>query len=220
MPLTTKIGIGFISIAILIFGGWTLYFGTRHYVPVRVPLAMSVGRIRTNEFTVNIRAPYEISIEVEKKIPFDTLNCLLGMPSSPLENGCSDTPAVVNAKWILSSNGNLLAQGSSADDKGGAWANDTISREVGGFDGEPGRNYRLDLDILTDGTRLAAGNPKLKVSVTSDFVEGAMFETGFVIYPTVAGLVLTGLILLIVSFVRKRRQAQTATVLMQPPPGR
>jgi hypothetical protein len=216
--LTTKVGVGFISTAILIFCGWTLYFETRHYVPVRIPLAMSIGHIRTNEFTVNIKAPYEIDFEVEKKIPFDTLNCLLGM-SPPSEKGCSDTPAVVNAKWILSSDGNPLAQGSAVDDKGGAWANDTISREIGSFDGEPGHRYRLDLDILTDGTRLAAGNPKLTVSVTSDFVEGAMFETGFVVYPLVAGLVLIGLIFLIVSFVRKRRQAQTATVLMQPPPG-
>jgi hypothetical protein len=208
MRLTTKIGIGFISAAILTFAGWILYLETRHLVPVKMPVAMSIGHIRTNEFTINIRAPYEIDVEVEKKIPFDTLNCLLGM-SPPLTKNCSDAPEVVNATWILSIDGKVSAQGSSVDDKGGAWANDTISREIGRFDGEPGRKYRLDVDILTDGSRLARGNPRLTVSVVSDFVEGAMFETAFLVYPIVGGLVLAGLVMLIISFVRKRHPGRS-----------
>jgi hypothetical protein len=206
MQLTTKIGIGFVSTAILVFGGWTLYLATRHYVPVKMPVAMSIGHVRTNEFTVNIRAPYEIDVEVQKTIPFDILNCWLGM-SSPLATNCADAPEIVDATWILSSDGKVLAQGSSVGDKGGAWANDTISREIGRFDGDLGRKYRLDVDILTDASRLAAGNPQLKVSVDSDFVEGAMFETTFLIYPIVGGLILVGLVLLVISFVRKRHHA-------------
>ncbi len=197
MRLTTKIGSGFVLVGLVLFGGWVLYLGTRHYVPIDMPVAMSVGHIRTREFTVNVSDPYEIEIEVEKKIPFDTLNCLLGMSPSSQED-CSDSPAVVNASWVLLSDGKIAQSGSSADDKGGAWASDTISREIGRFDGKAGHTYRLEVDILADGTRLALGDPHLKVSVTSDFVEGAMFETALLIDPAAGVLVLIGVVLLIV----------------------
>ncbi len=180
-----------------------------------MPVAMSVGHVRTNEFTVNIKAPYEIDIEVEKRIPFDTLNCLLGMSSS-VSGDCTNAPEVVSATWVVSNDGRVYAQGSSVADRGGVWANGTISREIGRFDGERGRKYQLDVDVLTDGTRLAAGNPRLTVSVDSDFVEGTMFETAFLVYPVVGGLLLIGLILLVVSFVRKRRGQSRITLQNRP----
>jgi hypothetical protein len=123
-----------------------LWLETRHYVPVKMPLTMSVGHIRTKEFVVNVDARYQIEIEVEKKIPFDTLNCLLGM-APPMPNQCADQE-VINAKWVLSTAGKVVGQGSSADDKGGGWASDTISREIGNFEGRKGRWSTLNVDIL------------------------------------------------------------------------
>lgn len=207
--MTTKIGLGFVLAGLLLFGGWILYLETRRYVPIDIPVAMSVGHIGTREFTVNMSGRYEIEIEVQKKIPFDTLNCLLGMSPSA-QKDCPDSPAVVNASWVLWSDGKIEQSGSSADDKGGAWASDTISREIGYFDGKPGHKYRLEVDILADGTRLAPRDPHFKVSITSDFVEGAMFTTALLIDPAAGVLVLIGVVLLIVSFAKNRRKRQLA----------
>lgn len=206
MRRTTKVGIGFIFAGIALWGAWLLWLKTRHYAPVKMPVSMSVGHIRTKEFVVNIDARYNIEIEVEKKIPFDTLNCLLGMaPSIP--NVCADQE-IINANWVLSSAGKVIGQGSSLQDRGGGWANDTISREIGSFEGRKGQRYRLDLDLLKDGTALSAGNPRLTVSVDPGFIEGSMFTTALLIDPVAGVLALIGLILLIASLVQRRRQTQ------------
>lgn len=212
MRLLTKVGLGFTLAGVAVFAGWAGYLATRHYEPVNMPVSMSVGHVRTKEFRVNIKAPYAIAIEVRKDIPFDTLNCLLGM-NTPSEKDCTGTPSVVNAEWTLISDGRVVQSGSSADSKGGAWANDTIDRDIGEFDGKPGHIYQVDVNILANGKQLAAGNPHLTVAVTSDFAEGAMFMSGLIIYPTVGVLLLIGVALLLVSFISSwwdRRKAKLA----------
>lgn len=209
MRSITKIGLGFVLAGMILIAGWTVWLQTRDIVPVNIPLAMTIGHVRTAEFSVNVRSRYQIEIEVEKKIPFDTLNCLLGMAGATA-TPCPDAE-VVNAGWKLFSGENIVREGSSADDRGGAWANDTISREIGEFEGSPGGHYRLEVDILTDGARLAAGNPRLKVSVSPDFLEGAGFLTALRIAPAAGMLLLIGFIVLTVSLLQNRRRRQHVT---------
>ena len=82
------------------FGTWVLWLKTRTMVPVNIPISMGVGHVRTREFELNLNAPYAIDIEVQKAIPFDTLNCLLGMAkaesSTELEK-CRNLPSVLKA---------------------------------------------------------------------------------------------------------------------------
>ena len=207
-------GIGFVSIGVLLFGGWDLYYSTRNYEPFKMPVRMSTGQLRTKQFTVNINTTYEIEIEVDKRIPFDTLNCLLGMEQD--EKTCATTSSVIDAEWTLRSDGRIVQHGSSSDDRGGAWAAQTISREIGHFDGRTGHKYDLEINILTDGTRLSAGNPRLIVSVNSGFVEGALFTTGLIVTPAAGILVLVGVALLLVSVFlawRRRKLAHRASLV-------
>jgi hypothetical protein len=207
MPLsrTKLVALIFVLVGIGIYGTWALWVTTRTERPVNIPMVMAIGHIRTREFKLNMNVPYSIGVEVQKeKIPFDTLNCLLGLStalkSTELQE-CPDKPSVLKASWVLTSNGQAVAHGSSDDYRGGAWMNDSISRELGHFEGQSGRRYVLDVNVLADGSSLNSGNPRLKVQVYPGVYEGNIFND-IILLLVSAVLVLVGAALLIVSFVR------------------
>ena len=210
----TKVtGLAFLFCGIALYGSWILWVVTRAERPVHMPILMTVGHVRTREFKVNLSEPYRIEIEVAKSIPFDTLNCLLGMSmgrTSTNIQDCPDRPSVVKASWVLTSEGQIVASGSSDDYRSGIWANDTISRELGHFQSQRGRSYVLDVNVLSDGTSLSTGKPQLEVEVDPEFNEGIMVWSAMLMLGT-AVLVLIGGIILTVSFIRNRR-AKVATL--------
>jgi hypothetical protein len=191
-------GVLFVFVGVSVYGTWILWLSTRADHPVDVPISMTVGHIRTREFRINQNAPYTVDIEVEKTIPFETLNCLLGITmartSTALEE-CPDRPSVVKASWQLTSGGQIVAQGSSDEYRSGAWMNGSISRELGHFESQSGRRYVLDVDVLADGSALAPGNPRLKVEVRPEVYEvNAVW--GAILFLGMGVLVLVGVILL------------------------
>jgi len=136
------VGLIFLFVGIGVYGMWALWLGTRTERPVDIPISMAIGHVRTRELKVNMNAPYIIEVEVQKeKIPFETLNCLLGMTMAPTSTDlleCPDRPSVMKASWVLMSNGEIVARGSSDDYRGGGWMNDSISRELGRFQSQSG----------------------------------------------------------------------------------
>jgi hypothetical protein len=208
---TWRVGTAFLSVGIVLYLTWALWIVTRTERPVNMPISMAVGHFRTPEFKLNLNAPYRIEIEVQKTIPFDTLNCLLGMARSSTElEECRNRPSVVNASWILTSGGRTVASGSSNDYRSGFWMNDSIARELGDFQSESGRKYVLEVDVLADGSALASGNPRLKVEVYPGYYETTMYQDLFVLLATGA-LALVGVVLLAISLIRNRRaRVQTA----------
>jgi hypothetical protein len=126
------VGVAFVGVGVAVFGIWTWWLSTRTNHPVDVPISMAPGHVRTSEFKINLKALYTIDIEVEQKIAFETLNCLLGTampsPTSSALGECPDSPSVVKASWVLTSKGQVVARGSSDDYRSGAWMNNAISR--------------------------------------------------------------------------------------------
>jgi hypothetical protein len=110
---------------------------TRITRPVDMPVSMSTGHIRTSQFPINLEFVYRIEISADKnRIPAETLHCLLGYKF--LDSDCAHTPSVVQASWVLSSNGQVVARGSTDGPGGGAVTNDAIARVIGFFDGKRG----------------------------------------------------------------------------------
>ncbi len=196
-----------LAVAAATFGGWLLWLETRINRPVYVPVSLTAHHVHIPEFRINLSGLYEISIEAKKRIPFETLNCLLGM-SMPSEK--CDMPPVVRANWVVTSNGVVIARGASDAEKGGAWANDTIERQIGSFQGERNRRYALDIDLTSDGSVLAATDPHLVVGITSDFYEGGMWIS-YYLFLICSAITIVGIVLLAASaaralYHRKRRQ--------------
>jgi len=200
-PKLAKIGAGFILTGIAAVCSWALWSETRTWVPVDMPVSLTVGHIRTREFKTNQNAQYEIEIDAERNIPFQMLNCLLGVEDIYPER-CKNTPPVVRASWVLLSGGAALAHGSSDDFKGGGWSV-TISRGLGSVTLERGKPYVLDVDILTDGTLLQPAHPRLKIGVHPDYYEANMWITLMITaFAGVLGLI--GIVLLLIGLLRKR----------------
>jgi RHS repeat-associated protein len=203
MTRTSWVGLLLALAGLGIFGGRSVWSMTRSSVPVDMPISLSPHQVRIPDLKSNLEALYIIEIEVEKKtIPFETLNCLLGVEHTGPEK-CSNTPSVVNVSWVLSSQGVPVTQGSSADTSAGDWGTNTIARQLGSFRADKARRYTLDLNVLTDGSRLASGNPRLKIAVHPSFYEGSAFgDLPFVL--TAACVFLAGVIVFTVSRVRAR----------------
>lgn len=214
MVRPTKLaGLIFIALAVAVCAAWGAWISTRTDVPINLPTTMAIGHIRTPEFRVNLSTTYLIEIEVQKKIPFDTLNCLLGLGMSETSSDlheCPDRPSVLKASWKLTSNGQMVASGSSEDERLGGWGNDSISRILGTFQSQSGRLYALDVDVLADGSALAPGNPRLKVQVHPGVYEDDAVGSAILLL-VVGVLALVGVILLFISFVQGRQAKACAT---------
>jgi hypothetical protein len=122
---------------------------------------------------------------------------------------CPDRPSVLRASWRLTSCGQVVASGSSDDERLGGWGNDSISRELGRFQSQSDRRYVLDVDVLADGSALAPGNPRLKVEVHPGVYEDDAVWSA-ILFLVMGVLVLVGVILLTVSYVRNRRLKSSA----------
>ncbi len=203
---TGWLGLVMVITGLSVFGARIVWTKTRTWVLVDTPISLSEHQVRIPDFKSNLSALYIIEIEVEKKnIPLETLNCLLGVEYTRLEN-CRNTPSVVNLSWVLSSRGLRLAHGSTAGTTGGASAAYTLAREVGSFRTDKGRKYTLDISVLSDGSRLAVGNPRLKVGVHPSYYEGSAFgDIPFVL--AALGLFLAGIIIFTISSLRARHRA-------------
>jgi hypothetical protein len=198
---TGLIGFILVLVGVSAYGTSVLWLKTRTMDPVNIPILMTVGHVRTREFKLNVDMPYAIDIEVQKTIPVETLNCLLG--TRVVEGGtfedCPDRPPVVKASWSLTSDGQTVAKGSSDDYRSADWMRDYISREIGNFQGQSGRLYVLDVNVIVDGNALALGKPRLKVEAHPDPFWGPRFLSGVILFLGMIVLVLIGGTLIVVS---------------------
>jgi hypothetical protein len=216
MRLTTTKGLFLMLLGGFVFGGWTLWVATRIKSPIDMPISMSVGHVRTREFRVNLEATYLVEIEAETKaFPPDTLYCLLGYKiTPPINTACASTRSVLKAAWVLRSDGQTVASGSTEDkddgDDGGAVTDHGIARVIGTFVSEKNRPYVLDVHVLADGSRLNPGNPRLKVVAfpedpVSSYWGPKIATTSFL-------LELAGVVVFAISLIRRRRRTADVNV--------
>ena len=88
-------------------------------------------------------------------------------------------------KWQLVSNQKPIASGSS-DDRGAAYSQNLIERHMGRFDAQRGKEYRLNFDVLQDGSRLVAAHPMLRVAPNLNGYEGWLLLNAFAFYAGLA----------------------------------
>jgi len=135
------------------------------WVPVTIPINLTVGITKLPEFQVDLSTKYVIELVSDRNLPMQELNCLLGTPFGKSEE-CKDKTSPVDISWKLTSEGAFIASGSSRE-KNGASLGVKISRFIGEFNGTPGTSYNLEIQSLKDASILASTNPKIQVAVNS-----------------------------------------------------
>jgi len=161
---------------LLCWNGWVQSRSTR---PLYIPISLASAEIRSGNFETNLSGQYTLTVEAKKTIPFDTLNCLLGVSTLPGRK--CDRDSVVRAKWALAIRGKVIQKGTGDVDDIGSWSQDTIERELGTFWLQRGQSYTLSFQSLDDGRVLAPTDPHLKIEIEPDFYEGTMFTSYFLL---------------------------------------
>jgi hypothetical protein len=197
----SRVGLALIAVGLVPLACWTVWSLTRTWRPVDMPISLSQGsHFSTGEFASNLDAEFAIDIDSENKIPSDELGCLLG-------NGMRSTcpsPSVVRVRWSLYSDGTVL-QGTSDDTAGGSSGpSGEASRTIGYFKARKGRRYKLDGEVLADGSRLAVTNPHLRISVSDTSYESSLVIGGLLRF-ICAVICLIGGAFFIDSFLVQRR---------------
>jgi hypothetical protein len=201
MQLLKKIGLGLVALGIGIFAAWSLWTKTRNFVPVDIPVSLAAGQTISAEFNLNFDGLYFIEIEAEKTGSLDTLHCLMGVEPDAVQ--CKGIAPAIGATWTLSSNGQELRHGSSLETHSAPVQSDGVARVIGEFRGKSGQLYILRVRVNTDGRRLAAAHPRLKVGV-SNIAYTDLQAARVLVFSTTFICLLFGVILLSVAHFAKR----------------
>jgi hypothetical protein len=135
---------------------------------VDVPVSLTVGTVRTPEFSVASNW-YWIMVQVEKPLPFQQMECMMGVTAGPLDSkDCSSNDPLLRADWTVLGEGRIVSSGSSTTQ---AWAKHTkqyIFKFLGSFPAETGKKYLVEVRFTKDGTPLNVANPHLIVVKQGD----------------------------------------------------
>jgi hypothetical protein len=128
--------------------------------PVTFPFNLRPGTTASPVFRVDTNGSYLVELEAERTLPFDQLNCLLGI--SPGSTEPCELASPVDISWHVTSRNEVVAKGSSRERASGAWG-DRVSRTLGSFSGKKGDEYVLNVESMKDASALSAANPRIVV---------------------------------------------------------
>jgi hypothetical protein len=130
---------------------------------IYMPVSLAVGTVRTPEFSVGGQL-YDIIVQVEKPLPFEQMECMMGVTSGPLESRyCSNNDPLLRADWTVWNNGHVVSSGSNASMADDKQTKKYIFKLLGSFAGEAGKKYVVEVRFTKDGTPLNVANPHLVV---------------------------------------------------------
>jgi hypothetical protein len=168
-PLTTKIGIGIVAIAIApyLYAAGLIY--SHDWEPLRAPLKLTPGNFQSPEFKTENRR-YLAALVFDQQPDFRWEQCMMGV--IPSSNECGAIASTLGFDWrIVSNNGVLLKSGSyncimyGGTDSG-------IGAYFAEFQGKRGARQRIVLDIKRDGGKLNIVHPRVVVEPGGEYSEG------------------------------------------------
>ena len=130
--------------------------------PLTLPVNLQHETTQSQPFTVGMSADYLVELEADRAVPFEQLNCLLGIDTgTPIQ--CEGVSPVELTWQVTSSNPpGIVAEGSSRGRASGAWG-DTVSRTMGSFAANKGDEYVLKIVSTQNGSALMPANPRVVV---------------------------------------------------------
>lgn len=189
MSSSRRVAVSVILTGMALFAGSIAWLATRKLVALDVPMSLSRGHIRSEEFSINLHSSYYIEIEVDGSSAPGNVECLM--------LGCNGTPSTLKARWALSSAGQTEVSGSSDNIDGESGALQTVERKIGYFESSGGR-FILNVDVLSDSSVLNKGKPRLKVEADEDgYNYLSRMREGLPILPGI--VVVVGVVLLLLS---------------------
>jgi hypothetical protein len=129
---------------------------------VDIPVTLSAGSVRTPEFSAPAHW-YWIMIQVEKPLPFQQMQCMMGTTLGPLDKAnCNDDP-LLQADWRVWEGDRVVEKGTIPDRSAAKFTDKNIFKFLGNFYAEAGKKYVVEVKFTKDGTPLNVANPHLIV---------------------------------------------------------
>ncbi len=130
---------------------------------VDMPVSLAAGTIRTPEFST-VQLWYDIMIQVEKPLPFRQMMCMMGVGSGVLQSkDCGSNDPLLRADWTVFDGEHIVDKGSTPNRCSCKFEDKHIYKFLGGFAGEAGKKYIVEVKFTSDGTPLDVANPHLIV---------------------------------------------------------
>ena len=157
--------------------------------PMSFPFNLRPGTTASPLFRLDANGNYLVELEAERTLPFDQLNCLLGV-SPGITEPC-EFASPVDISWRVISRNEIVAKGWSRERASGAWG-DRVSRTLGSFPGKKGNEYVLHVESMKDTSELSDANPRIVVRMhplqTKSYVVIGQSLLWFGVAATLAGL--------------------------------
>jgi hypothetical protein len=162
ISMATRIwcSISLLCVGIILFPAYKHWVATRTWVAVDTPISLVPGHVRIDTFHVNLRAVYQMGIELNGYEYWRSPDC--------------EGYKAIQTRWWLSRDGRLVS--TWKDYWGDFWQtdpNDPVrGTDLGAFDSSSGP-YSLDVEIMPGATCLQAFHPRLRVYADeSDYARG------------------------------------------------
>jgi hypothetical protein len=153
------------------FGAGMWLVNQHKWSPLYVPIPLNAGVFRSENFSVDMPARYHVEIEVDRLLPFERLECLLGGSPKAEPNLCGGRPPLLNLSWeVYDQSGTRLEIPYEIGGIGSSQT--TVSRLLGNFSGKKGQSYFVLLNLMTDATPLRNLRPHLVVREASHVYKG------------------------------------------------
>jgi hypothetical protein len=131
-------------------------------VAVYRSISLAPGTTVTQDFRVNYSGFYRLGIVADRKFPHRELQCLLGINDSYGVKDCNETR--LKYAWTLSCDGGKVKYSGTSDKiLGGAYENDRMATEFGGFEAKRWERCQLQINFVDGSPLLSDTNPKLSV---------------------------------------------------------
>lgn len=133
------------------------------YSAVDMPVSLAVGTVRTPVFPV-VSQWYDIMVQVEEPLPFQKMTCMMGIVGGPLDlKYCSSDDPLLRADWKVLDGDQIVDKGTTPDRCACKFEDKHMYKFIGGFAGEAGKKYVVEVTFTKDGTPLNVANPHLIV---------------------------------------------------------
>lgn len=163
------IGYGFFTVAALVFA-FVLFISCHRWTVLERPVRVEEGSSFSQTFTVDRTETYEIGIQCQKTVPFDTLKDTLMQD--------------LDATFSVHEGQTLVDDNSFPDQWGASFARDYIFKGFGKFEAKPWHTYRVDVRFNRSLPVLASTHPVALVQVEPIHKSGAAVAT--IIYTLLA----------------------------------
>jgi hypothetical protein len=144
------------------------YVGKRSAQAISFPIDLRVGTTKSPSFRADYSEPYEVGLEVERRLPFERLNCLLGVydiagpPRLPSYCGPADSP--LDLSWTVYENGRVVGRGATDVGQYASYG-PTVTRTISTVNLRPLRTYRIEVTSRRDASVLAPTHPRVTLAV-------------------------------------------------------